>query len=656
MTDHLKKTWYRPDIDGLRAVAVVAVILFHANVPGFSGGFVGVDIFFVISGFLITSIIVKQLKQGTFSFAHFWERRIRRIVPVLTVVLLSTAAVGYWLILFPLDYLDFGQSLLAQSLFLSNIFFLRKSDYFAGPAEESPLLHTWSLAIEEQFYVLFPILLFLAWKLGRRFVLMFFGVCLLASLVWNYYLLLAPDAAFSIPFLPPIWAAANNATAAFYLLPARAFELLIGALLALLAVKVKKATHAYFVAGLGVSLILGSIFLYSDETVFPGLSALLPTLGTAFLIMAHTNHKTILKKVLSAPVVVWVGLLSYSLYLWHWPVLVLGKYYFGSEILSGLQIFGLLGLTLSLSVLSYHFVETPFRIGWKQVSTWKVYAAGFVSLCVLLLIGYAIMSNKGLPGRAPDAAQLIALAATDFGPDRTRCFVESRPCEFGPEEKPVTHVVLGDSHGGALLPAFSRLADNNKIKIKTYLSPGCSPLTPVAVKVEKSTCDKTHKAALEQITDGEVASVLLVSRWSNYKEYSESQGKAIAEFEQQLIETVTVIKASNVELFVLLQVPHHTYFETRSAFYEAVEVGRMPSYYLLKKDHDIFQADVYKLLKRFEERGDITIIDPADVLCNETQCDFVRDGEILYMDSNHLNRTGALELAPIMDPFINSTD
>lgn len=224
---------YRPDIDGLRAVAVIAVLLFHLKISGFAGGYIGVDVFFVISGFLITSILLRDLQRGKFSLIEFWKRRIRRIFPVLFFVMLATAMASYFFILFPTDYSTFSQSLVAQSLFLINIFFMRTGSYFAAPAETAPLLHTWSLAIEEQFYIVFPVLLFVLFTALKRYLLTTLTITTIASFMYSVWLVnIAPDQAFSLPFIPHVWGGATNLSAGFYFPLARFWELLAGALLA----------------------------------------------------------------------------------------------------------------------------------------------------------------------------------------------------------------------------------------------------------------------------------------------------------------------------------------------------------------------------------------------------------------------------------------
>lgn len=300
---------YRPDIDGLRAVAVLAVVLFHAGISSISGGFVGVDVFFVISGFLITTIIVKEIRRGDFSLTVFYERRIRRILPAFFVVMLFSAVVAYSLLL-PQDFENFGKSLVAASLSVSNLLFWRESGYFDSTAELKPLLHTWSLGVEEQFYLFFPLLL--------MFIARFF------KQRWTLWIVLI---AFS-SLLLSAWGAKHQPSATFYLLPTRAWELALGGLLAMGGVPpIHQRFWREIEALLGLGLIVWGISALTPESSFPGLNALYPCLGAALVIHAGSSGPSMVGNVLSWRPLVLIGLISYSLYLWHWPLLVFAKYY-----------------------------------------------------------------------------------------------------------------------------------------------------------------------------------------------------------------------------------------------------------------------------------------------------------------------------------------
>lgn len=290
---------YRRDIDGLRAIAVLAVVLFHFGVPGVTGGFVGVDVFFVISGFLITSIIWREREAGRFSFVDFWARRARRILPALLVMMFTSLVAG-WFLMAPKDYSELGRSIHNQVVFISNLFFMRQDGYFDTASDMKPMLHTWSLSVEEQFYIAFPLLLALlsSWLKQWRSALF---VLLLVS------------------FAASVWAVANEPDKAFFLLPMRAWELLAGSMLAVMPVRAGRASPllAQAVSLFSLGLILVAVLGYDANTAFPGAAALLPVLGVVGLIWANGQHPTWVGRLLGSRVLVGIGLISYSWYLWH---------------------------------------------------------------------------------------------------------------------------------------------------------------------------------------------------------------------------------------------------------------------------------------------------------------------------------------------------
>ncbi len=309
---------YRPDIDGLRAIAVGTVVLFHAGICC-SGGYIGVDVFFVISGFLITSLLLKDLDRGTFTFVGFWERRTRRIAPALFVVSAATLVAG-WLLLLPVDLINLGRATASQAVFAANVFYWLDSGYFSAASDEKPLLHTWSLAVEEQFYFIAPVLLWALYHVkplrGRTSLLVLMTLGIVSS------------------FLVSVYGVARHPVAAFYLLPTRAWELLLGSLVATLPPipsPLNRRTVRDFAATTGFASILVPAFLYTKETPFPGVAALAPCLGTALLIWANGRTEgtapTFIARLLSLNPIVFVGLISYSLYLWHWPLLAFATYY-----------------------------------------------------------------------------------------------------------------------------------------------------------------------------------------------------------------------------------------------------------------------------------------------------------------------------------------
>ena len=452
---------YRPEIDGLRAVAVLSVIVFHAYEPLLPGGFVGVDIFFVMSGYLITSTIARELETGRFTIAGFYDRRIRRIFPSLFVVLIACLPFA-WVLMTPGQLQDFSQSVLATSAFLSNVYFYLKTGYFEQSAHVLPLLHTWSLAVEEQFYVIFPILMILLARTPRLMMLIalaaLFAASLALSIAWGQ----------SRPMMN------------FFLLPTRSWELLSGALLALVFARLRPVLEAR--AGLRSALeILGAlgvahgIILLDSADPFPGLSALPVVLGTTVLI-ACMGPRTPVGRVLASKPAVGIGLVSYSAYLWHQPIYAFARIHWGY--LSPPMLVALFLVTLALAYLSWRFVENPFRDrAW--LSTRKVLVGGVAMIVLFCAIGAAGHLQRGFPLRFD--AQTLALAETaSVSPRRAECHTDGRDyrhpsdaCVYG--EGPVTWAVLGDSHGVELALALSEPLSERGQGLLHLTFSGCPP-------------------------------------------------------------------------------------------------------------------------------------------------------------------------------------
>ena len=361
---------YRPEIDGLRAVAVIPVIFFHAGFSLFSGGFVGVDVFFVISGYLITTIILSEMEQGKFSLVNFYERRARRIIPALFVVM-ATSLLFAWLWLLPKAMQDFSRSLVAVSSFWSNILFWRETDYWDVASELKPLLHTWSLAVEEQYYVLFPLFLMLMWSFRKRWILATF------MLVAGLSLAVAQ------------WGVSHNPVATFYLLPTRAWELAIGAGIAFYFLYRKEVLRILFSHKLvdeafglvGLCMIGYSVFVFDKSTPFPGLHALVPTIGTGLIIL-FSSPETISGRLLSSRSLVFIGLISYSAYLWHQPLFAFARYNEFPEPSPWLLSI-LIVATFILAYITWWLIEKPFRNKAKYSRKKIFWFVGIGSLCFI---------------------------------------------------------------------------------------------------------------------------------------------------------------------------------------------------------------------------------------------------------------------------------
>jgi peptidoglycan/LPS O-acetylase OafA/YrhL len=458
---------YRPEIDGLRAFAVLPVIFFHAGVAGFEGGFVGVDIFFVISGFLITSILVSELETGKFSIVSFYERRARRILPALFFMMLLCLPMA-WLFLLPADLEDFSRSMVAVVAFVSNIFFWWTSDYFAAAAELKPLLHTWSLAVEEQYYLFYPVLLLSLWRCGRRSVFWVLAVASVASLV---------TAQIGI---------ATKPVAAFYLLPTRAWELLLGSLVVFVVPKIDALLNnqvvAEIAAALGLMLISYAILWFDKSTPFPGAWALVPTVGTV-LILAFARPATRVGRLLGWGPFVKMGLISYSAYLWHQPLIAFVRHEAVSAPGPGL-LAAVIATSLVLAHVSWRYVESPFRAR-GVFSRRQIFVFSAVGLLFFGGVGVVGAVNKGFADRLPAASRgadadmarsdsgwcfysIDANAALKVGSAGTTCWLGERAAH-------TKALLVGDSFAGQYEPLWDVVGRRSGFAVNSITTNWCFP-------------------------------------------------------------------------------------------------------------------------------------------------------------------------------------
>lgn len=666
--------FYRPEIDGLRALAIVSVVLFHAKIFGFTGGFVGVDVFFVISGYLITSILIREMNGGTFSFIKFWERRMRRILPILSVVIIAVIIGGYFLLLFQDELLDLGQSVFAQSIFLSNIFFLRGHGYFGATADTFPLLHTWSLSVEEQFYVGFPLILFVIFTFWKRRLLAIMIFLTVVSFAVNMYLVnIAPGRSFTIPLLPDLWKGTPNITVAFYLLPSRAWELLFGSLIALSAVSIESRLLAELFAGGGLVAILYSVTQFTSETPFPGILALIPTLGSVGIIVSSTTTKTYVTRLLSLPGIVWVGLISYSLYLWHWPILVFANTIFVK--LNMLQTIGLILISVILSWLTYLFIETPFRK--KFIFTPQtVIVFGLVSLAAIGLLGLSL-KYVDTATRIPAFAKNLLTESFKTGEKFQECHdaKEQGRCLVGVEDENIlpTFMMWGDSQAAPLLESIDRLSRERNIKGIYFSYPGCAHIIGVSSVPPIEECEKTKTVAWDYIREHDIKNVLLASGWGIYtresddgsktnlivdegsQDVSESESKQV--FKEHFTDMIERLYSGNRNVYILKQIPFHENLDMRKAFYSSIHAGHVVSFDSVPLSvHSEYNKFSDSLFDTLENDGLLVTLNPADILCSvKDGCSAVSAGRIIYEDGGHLNNLGAKMLEPLIQKFLDAT-
>jgi peptidoglycan/LPS O-acetylase OafA/YrhL len=494
---------YRAEIDGLRALAVLPVILFHAGFEWFSGGFVGVDVFFVISGYLITTIIISEMAEGKFSIVNFYERRARRILPALFFVMIACLPFA-WLLLTPYDLKDFGQSLVAVSTFSSNILFWLESGYFDTAAELKPLLHTWSLAVEEQYYILFPIFLMLTWRLGIKWVLILLSIVFLISLglaVW------ATQYGFN----------QKTISGAFFLLPTRVWELLIGVFAAFyLKHNTHLQSHAInqVLSLLGFFMVIYSIFAFDKTIPFPSLYALIPTIGTGLLILCAVP-KTLVHKLLSLKFIVGIGLISYSAYLWHHPLLAFARHSLLIDVSDVILIIFCIA-SFMMAWLSWRYVEKPFRD--KNHTTRKfIFTFSAIGMIGFILIGiFMHLSNGFLNRLSEDEQKLSTFIYTTFERElyyrEGICFLkrDQNADSFNEECFSGKSLIWGDSHAAAL--SFGLRKVNN---FSQLTASGCPPIINQYF-TDAPFCFDINNIVLEHIKKGSFTEIYLHSNWLRY--------------------------------------------------------------------------------------------------------------------------------------------
>ena len=632
---------YRPEIDGLRALAVLAVVLFHAHLRC-PGGFVGVDVFFVISGYLITSLILRDLRAGKFSLAEFWERRIRRILPALMVVVAVTLLLGGLLFL-PGDYARLGKSAVAQALLVANLYFWRddttQGGYFGPTSEERPLLHTWSLAVEEQFYLFFPLLLVLLFRFEKFREPRALSRILLGGLLAG--LALAAIGVMSRP------------GATFYLLPTRAWELLCGAWLASLSVH--GAPRGKFTregaAWLGLAGILLPCWLYTKETPFPGLAALPPCAGTALLIWSNTRRSsderlTTVGRLLALRPVVFLGLISYSLYLWHWPVLVFGKYWQIENWTPWYFRAGLVLLSILLGGLSWRYVETPFRN--KITMATRPAAFRFAAFCTMLslLCGGVVALARGFPARVPELAVKNEEAKKDRADVKPTELEDARVGRFAPLgiPSPLSPKILlwGDSHAMHAVAAMEALCREMNITAFAATNHATPPLLSGVFHVDQHGMNEQtpefSAAVLDQIKRRGMTHVILAARWSRYQKHD------AALLEKNLPATIRTLHEAGCKVWVLQDVPdvdrQLPKFFARQAIFggDTVEVRRWVS------EHHRKNSVLYELAK---QDLPATFLDPAPRLLDSPESARYRadiDGVSIYYDGDHLTKKASVAL------------
>lgn len=658
---------YRNEIDGLRAIAVLSVIFYHAGFQLFSGGYVGVDVFFVISGFLITQILLEEQADASFRYANFYERRARRILPALLVVLIASSALAYNY-LSPQDLRLFSKNLLGANIFIANIISYQQTNYFDAASEIKPLLHLWSLSIEEQYYLLLPPLLLIFGKRTNKtaiasiFALIFIGIAFSEKAIYT------------------------NQRAAFFFLQYRAWELLVGSLAAFIVHrKINVLTvNAGHLSLIGFLLVIVPIFGYSNNTSFPGLAASLPTLGTA-LILIYTRQPSLTYKLLTLRPLTFIGLISYSLYLWHQPLFAFTRYN-STSALSPLTMLGLIALTIGLSYMTWLWIEKPFRDKQKFTRKSVVYIIASATLVLSFSAVYTYKKN-GFPGRFdPQYSQA-------FYPEKVteERFCKFRPiddtskevrvCYFGDLNSPQTVALVGDSHATALITGldeefYAHHLKGARFKVDDcpHQIPGMISGSPDVERVQMSdACLRNYHVLqrhLSKTTDAIVISVRWAARLSpvqneiehfyfdnaeggfeikpdvfNYAKDKSGKWVIDGNAKQFAVSNFIQIFASTQKQVVLVYpIPEVGWDLPRYNFVNYLKNGKVPSE--VSTLYTSFYARNHFPIQTLDgiDAKNISRVIPEKIFCNSylpQRCIAQRDYVPYYHDTNHLSLEGS---------------
>lgn len=614
---------YRPDVDGLRAIAVLSVIVFHLSRSILPGGYLGVDIFFVLSGYLITSIIWREIAAGDFSIARFYDRRVRRIMPALLVVLFATT-IASALLLLPIDLIGFARSVFATLGFVANVYFWRDTGYFDRVAEEKPLLHLWSLGVEEQFYVLFPLLVLLLARKAKAWAsISIAGLCF-GSLIVNVFALKWGA------FLP-----------AFYFLPSRAWELGAGALIALIPPTVMLAPRTMAVYGYaGAALIILSIATGGQFNLPFIPESLLIVIGTSLLIYSGSSEKHLLIRLLSWRGLVFVGLISYSLYLWHWPIIVLSKYYLVRD-LTIPEMGCALAVMIIMATLSWRYIERPFRASTVSLQTVRYVA--LAGVIVVAMAALTIIARAGFPERLnPAAAQLNAAVGTHY-----RCavsdylyFEQSHACllelpSHDPEDADI--VLLGNSHALMYAPVFQNIIHDLSLNGLLVPATGCLPTYDFNVS---SACIELANRNIDGVIKLKRARVVVLGTTWNELESSKIMVNGLDRTINRLI-----LAGKQVVLIGPIATPK---WDVASITGRNLAFGRPTKRPLYASLQD-FQSEYANVIAHFEQRNDLVFVRPDLVQCSNGRCDYVINGHSLFADDNHLAAAELSLFRPIFE-------
>lgn len=644
---------YTPDIDGLRALAVMLVIFNHVNISLFSGGFIGVDIFFVISGYLITAIIYKEMIAKSFSISHFYKKRVIRLAPAFFTVLLITSIFSLWMMLSN-ELVEYAKSIVYSVFLMANVYMRKEiGGYFSTSADEIPLLHLWSLGVEEQFYIFWPLLLLLlVRKAHAKWLIWIVLGLIIFSLFYAEQQIL------------------KNADKAYYRMPVRAVEMFLGALVCFLPKLNIQVVFIRIVTWAALIILIVCAIQFNEQTIFPGLNALIPCIATA-LILYCTRIQTNLNFVLAHPITTWIGKISYPMYLWHWPVIVFLNIYL-VEFTPIIQCFVIL-ISIVLAYFTYKFIELPAR-KWLVLPNKKVILMGFLLPSIIFSIfAGLIYSTQGFPGRFDEkverqvaaldsAAHILRKSCHDAPEDRTQ-LPDSSICAFGEVKKSkIDILLLGDSHANSLMGALDIWAKDANLRGYDPTQSTTPYLPDVKVFEKKSTNDFTENIKFTErneslttyIEKNKYSITVLTAYFPTYlsdkvKLVDGKGGTNQEVFEQGMIRALTQIFKMSDRVILILDVPNITGFQANCAV-RAYSLGinqecLIPAQQMRDRDRDYLKI-IASLELNFPK---LEVVNPNQVLCNEKVCQSTLNDIPLYRDkdNNHLSYLGAAEFGKV---------
>ena len=641
-----KSVAFRPDIEGLRGIAVLLVVAFHAHVWSWQGGFLGVDIFFVLSGYLITALLLQELEtSGTLSLVGFYARRARRLLPAAAVVVVFVVVVGIFL-LSPIEQIRYSKTALATTLYASNLWFIRQStDYFAADTANNPLLHTWSLAVEEQFYFVWPVLVWIGFRLARSRR----GLCKILGGVSVLSLVAC------------IWLTRTNQPWAFFGSPPRAWEFGVGGIACMVPVTVFTNKHWKFVASwAGLLVVLGAAMWFRPGEAFPGSLALIPALATAIMLVVGAAEVSAgAGKMLAHPILQWFGRLSYSWYLWHWPLLI-----YAAVLFPRISIYGrLLAVTVALlaAFLTQHAIENPVRFHRGLMSR-PAMCLGLAAVLMVVSLSISLGSYRLSKSRELVPGQRMLRAVVDeFSPlSNSGCianFGETRahPCVFGDKQSDTTVALFGDSHAAHWFPAVEKIAQERKWKLVTFLKFAC-PTADVPVynfrlgRVETE-CAEWRADALNQIVALH-PNLIVVGNSSSYvntPNRPEGYGTSTAaEWEEGTRRTVAAFDRAGLRTVVFHDVPLPR-MDVPICLSRAMAHRWYPAIWCTSSRTDALDPDVL----RAEQEAvtglrAVSVVDFSDVFCDSSTCQVEVQGEPIYRDQDHMDAAFSRSLAPML--------